>query len=388
MIRYLRDFATTSLSSDNNFTTISGNLKVTANTNATSSDTGAIVTPGGIAAGKDLYVGGDLFVAGNTTTISTNNLSVQDSIIDLHAIEDGRPLVANDGRDIGIRINYYQAEPRTAFFGWSNDTGNFEYYSDATEGNNGKITGNLGGAKLNSLFLASNINATSTSTGAITVAGGAGFGGDVYAQGFFYANGVPIVGPTVSYTDLINKPNFANVATSGSYNDLLDQPTLANIALTGSYTDLKNKPTTIAEYGITDAVTISGTETLSNKTLTAPAINSSKVKGEQAITANLGTLNSGTTTVDLSSAQIFAATIASLASVTFAFSNAPSNGLSQMIMLQITNGGSGTVNWPPGTKFSNGASPTLTSSGIDLLGIFYNTFMSSYVVFVLGKDIK
>jgi hypothetical protein len=67
-----------------------------------------------------------------------------------------------------------------------------------------------------------------------------------------------------SYNDLTNKPSFATVATSGSYVDLTNKPTL----FSGSYNDLTNKPslfdgafssligtpTTVAGYGITDAV--------------------------------------------------------------------------------------------------------------------------------------
>jgi hypothetical protein len=59
-----------------------------------------------------------------------------------------------------------------------------------------------------------------------------------------------------SYTDLINRPNFATVATSGSYTDLANKPSLfsgawvdvtgkpnfATVATSGSYNDLLNKP--------------------------------------------------------------------------------------------------------------------------------------------------
>ena len=56
-----------------------------------------------------------------------------------------------------------------------------------------------------------------------------------------------------SYTDLSNKPVFSTVALSGSYNDLLNKPVLFN----GSWTSLTDKPTTIAGFGITDAMTTS-----------------------------------------------------------------------------------------------------------------------------------
>jgi hypothetical protein len=61
-----------------------------------------------------------------------------------------------------------------------------------------------------------------------------------------------------SYTDLTNKPSLAAVAASGSYNDLTNKPTLFD----GTFTGLTGKPTTIAGYGINDAVTTSGTQTV------------------------------------------------------------------------------------------------------------------------------
>lgn len=39
-----------------------------------------------------------------------------------------------------------------------------------------------------------------------------------------------------------NKPNFAEVATSGEYDDLLHKPSLAPVATSGDYNDLDNRP--------------------------------------------------------------------------------------------------------------------------------------------------
>lgn len=47
----------------------------------------------------------------------------------------------------------------------------------------------------------------------------------------------------VYWDDILDKPEFAEVATSGSYNDLTDKPTLATVATSGSYNDLTDKPT-------------------------------------------------------------------------------------------------------------------------------------------------
>lgn len=45
-----------------------------------------------------------------------------------------------------------------------------------------------------------------------------------------------------AWDDIIGKPNFATVATSGNYNDLVNKPNLATVATSGSYNDLSNKP--------------------------------------------------------------------------------------------------------------------------------------------------
>ena len=56
-----------------------------------------------------------------------------------------------------------------------------------------------------------------------------------------------------SWVEITSKPAFATVATSGSYNDLNNKPVLFD----GSFESLVNKPTTLAGYGITDAMNTS-----------------------------------------------------------------------------------------------------------------------------------
>jgi hypothetical protein len=57
---------------------------------------------------------------------------------------------------------------------------------------------------------------------------------------------------------------------------------------------------------------------------------------------------------------------------TFTVSNVPTTGYTGIILLELTNGGSQTIVWWSGMKWSGGAAPTLTVSGIDVLG-FYTT---------------
>lgn len=48
---------------------------------------------------------------------------------------------------------------------------------------------------------------------------------------------------SVEWDNVLSKPEFATVATSGAYNDLTGRPSLATVATSGSYADLSNKPT-------------------------------------------------------------------------------------------------------------------------------------------------
>lgn len=117
--------------------------------------------------------------------------------------------------------------------------------------------------------------------GFVFVANGVAARGDAPPLLYYYnsastatPNGVTVIKPTnitlpaagrylamaLSYIDLISKPSFATVATSGSftdlsskptistagtsglYGDLLSKPSLATVATSGSYTDLSSKP--------------------------------------------------------------------------------------------------------------------------------------------------
>lgn len=48
---------------------------------------------------------------------------------------------------------------------------------------------------------------------------------------------------SVEWDNVLSKPEFATVATSGAYDDLTGKPSLAKVATSGSYVDLSNKPT-------------------------------------------------------------------------------------------------------------------------------------------------
>jgi hypothetical protein len=87
--------------------------------------------------------------------------------------------------------------------------------------------------------------------------------------------------------------------------------------------------------------------------------------------------------IDLSASNYFTKTISG--TTTFTISNAAASGLVNSFILQLTNGGSATVNWFSGVKWAGGTAPTLTASGYDDLGFFTIDGGTTWQGFVLGK---
>ena len=94
----------------------------------------------------DTVLNGNLVINGTTTTISSNNTTYVDSIIELHTQPNLAPLTVDDGKDIGVRVHYFKSTDKAAFFGFANDSQAFEYYVDGTE-TAGAISGTYGNFK-------------------------------------------------------------------------------------------------------------------------------------------------------------------------------------------------------------------------------------------------
>ena len=74
------------------------------------------------------------------------------------------------------------------------------------------------------------------------------------------------------------------------------------------------------------------------------------------------------TSIDVSTGSVFLKTITGAATLSVA--NVPATGKVASFILDITNGGSATVTWWSGIKWSGGTAPTLTTSGRDMLGFY------------------
>lgn len=90
--------------------------------------------------------------------------------------------------------------------------------------------------------------------------------------------------------------------------------------------------------------------------------------------------------IDLSAGNYFTKTISG--TTTFTVSNTQATGTAHSFILDLTNGGSATVNWWSGVKWAGGTAPTLTSSGRDVIGFFTHDGGTTWSGLVLGKDVK
>ena len=90
--------------------------------------------------------------------------------------------------------------------------------------------------------------------------------------------------------------------------------------------------------------------------------------------------------INLSLASLFQKTIST--NTTFTISNIPTNKFTSFI-LELINGGSYSITWfSSNIKWDNGTSPTLTSSGKDILLFYTIDNGSTWNGIVLAKDIK
>lgn len=80
------------------------------------------------------------------------------------------------------------------------------------------------------------------------------------------------------------------------------------------------------------------------------------------------TITTASPTMNLNLGDVFSITPSG--TTTLAFSNAPASGRAKFVVLEITNGGAVTVNWPTNTRWPGGSAPALTAAGTDIISFF------------------
>lgn len=124
-----------------------------------------------------------------------------------------------------------------------------------------------------------------------------------------------------------------------------------------------------------DLVGTTATQTLTNKTMTGAIMNASR-----------STVNSvAASAIDCSVGSYFIKTASG--ALTWTVTNVPATGAFSFI-LELTNGGTGTQTWFSGIKWPGGTAPTLTTSGVDVLGFITDDGGTTWRGVQLMKDSK
>jgi hypothetical protein len=169
----------------------------------------------------NLLVEGNLRVMGNVSYINVDTYTVEDPLIELHTGPNGAPLSLDDGSDVGVRAHYYDTTDRSAFFGYKDSSGFFEYYSNVTSETANVIAGTYGTIKTGNLQLTAaaivgstlsvvanaTVNALTVNNSA-TVAGTLGVTGNLNAVNINATNGtftnnVTVLGNLIATSNVI-----------------------------------------------------------------------------------------------------------------------------------------------------------------------------------------
>ena len=252
------------------FTTLTANDLVTLTnaTNSTNSNSGSLVVSGGLGVAKNTFIGGNLTVVGNlsvqglNTIVGSTDLTVNDSVINLHTYPNLAAWTVNDGRDIGFKLHYFDSTlaggDNLAFLGRANDTGFLEFYTTGVENSSNVFTsGTYGTVKTGELVAANSTISISTATGALRVSGGAGIAGNVYVGGQLFGYLTGAIG--------------ANTANTGSFTTVTTSSTLSvsgTAAFAGTVTAATINATTIGNSN----TALSGTSLSVAGTITAATI--------------------------------------------------------------------------------------------------------------------
>ena len=161
----------------------SGQTSLTNTTNSYSAGTGALTVAGGVGITKDLYVGGNLIVA-NIITENTTTLVIQDPLV----YQVANVTYPYD-YDIGLYSNFVGGPANVyAHSGMARNylDGSWGFFSNVKSEPTSVVPWTDTGIiydpiKAGELHLTNSTPSTSTTTGALTVAGGAGIVGNLYA---------------------------------------------------------------------------------------------------------------------------------------------------------------------------------------------------------------
>jgi hypothetical protein len=281
---------------------------------------------------------GNLNVLGNTTLAGYSDLVITDSVINLHTQANLASWTFNDGKDIGIKMHYYDTIDSHAALIRDNATGQLEWYSRGIEVTGNVFQGNAYGViKTGELILANATPATGPNTGALQVWGGASISGNLYIGNlqadlsiFAAINNTPIgnaIPSTGAFTTLT--ANVANlvIATIGDMQFANSTITTSNVLVINSNTALQvpvgstvdrpggvngmiryNTDTPALEY-YNGTIWVPVTNTVTDQQITGDGVNATFTLDQQASTVGVivsinGTLQHPVSAYTISGDQI------------------------------------------------------------------------------------
>jgi hypothetical protein len=281
----------------------------------------------------NVTINSNLNIVGNTTFYGYSDLTITDSILNLHTQANLAPWTTNDGKDIGIKMHYYDDQDSHAALVRANDTGYLEWYGRGTEIAGNTFAGSAYGTiKTGELLLANTTPSTGANTGALRVYGGASIAGNLYVGGiqanlsiFAAINNTPIgnaVPSTGAFTTLdaitanIGNVQFANSTVTHANVFVFNSNTAIQVPTggtaqrpTGANGMIRyNTDTPALEY-FDGSIWVPVTNTVTDQQITADGTNNTFTLDQQASTVGVivsinGTLQRPTSAYTVAGDQI------------------------------------------------------------------------------------
>ena len=169
--------------------------------NGTNASTGTILNnslyvAGGVGIAKSLVVAGqalfqgDVIFTGATTNVYSTNTVYTDNLLELHVPNNTSTWTIDDGKDIGLRFNYYSnSSNQKGALVLANSTKYLEWYNTGAESTTGTFTATTYGTfKTGNIILTGTDTAITTQSGALQVIGGVAIGKDLFVAGIASAS--------------------------------------------------------------------------------------------------------------------------------------------------------------------------------------------------------
>jgi hypothetical protein len=203
--------------------TATTSILVSAVTNSTSTNTGAVVVRGGVGVGEDVWIGGAVYIA-NTSTIAGSEIITTATLV-----KYVQPPIFVAGTDTAITTSTSNFVETVTI--WNTST--LESVTDR------------GNSTTHPIDILNGTNSTSTDSGALIVQGGVGIGEDVWIGGAVYiANTSTIAGSeiitTATLVKYVQQPVFVagtDTAITTSTSDFVETVTIWNTSTLQSVTD-------------------------------------------------------------------------------------------------------------------------------------------------------